>query len=141
MLQDGKKFPEIPVKDIHDHKLDYHSFLENEYTFIDFWFNSCPPCVAQFPHLISTYEKYKDKGLEIIGISTDRTKNKNKWQDRIQQFQLTWPQYWDENGNESSKLSINKFPTNYLLDGEGKILAKDLKPVELSNFLEEKFGE
>jgi alkyl hydroperoxide reductase subunit AhpC len=85
--------------------------------------------------LKETYEKYKDKGFEIIGISTDRIRYKEKWEEAIQKYALLWPQYWDQDGEASSKLSINKFPTNFLLDSRGHIIRKDLRPVELDQFL------
>jgi peroxiredoxin len=115
--------------------MDQASFSQHEYTFVDFWYSNCNPCIAQFPHLKETYAKYKDKGFEVIGISTDRLKDKKKWEEAIQRFELSWPQYWDQDGVASSKLSINKFPTNFLLDSQGKIINKDLRPVELEQFL------
>lgn len=54
----------------------------------------------------------------------------------MNKYKLSWPQYWDKGGVESSRLSINKFPTNFLLDRQGNIIQKDLKPAELAHFLE-----
>jgi len=131
----GKTFPTIIAVDLEDNYLQEGLFVENIYTFVDFWYSNCAPCIAQFPHLKDTYEKYKNKGFEIVGISTDRERYKPQWQKAIGKYQLTWPQYWDRNGKESSKLSINKFPTNYLLDSQGRIIKKDLRPIELEQFL------
>lgn len=135
MTGNGKKFPFIAAFDMEKNPLDRAAFSKHKYTFVDFWYSNCHPCVAQFPHLKDTYAKYKDKGFEIIGISTDRLNYKEKWEEAIQKYQLSWPQYWDQDGVSSSKLSINKFPTNFLLDSQGKILMKDLRPVELEQFL------
>ncbi len=137
MLAMGKPFPSFTVIDVKNNPINENLFSENKYTFVDFWYSNCAPCIVQFPHLKDTYEQYKDKGFEIVGISTDREKYKQNWQKAIEKYQLPWPQYWDRNGKESSKLSINKFPTNYLLDSEGKIIKKDLRPVELDQFLQE----
>ena len=104
---------------------------------MDFWYSNCRPCIAQFPHLRETYQAYQSQGFEIIGISTDRTRYKENWMKAIDKYQLSWPQYWDQDGVESSKLSINKFPSNFLLDQHGKIIKKDLRPVELEEFLKE----
>ena len=134
---DGKKFPSVIALDRQNNQLNSNSFLKNKYTFIDFWYSNCRPCIAQFPHLRKIYEQYKDQGFEIIAISTDKVKYKKMWQKAIDKYELTWPQYWDKDGVAASKLSINKFPTNYLLNSQGKIIGKDLRPVVLDQFLEE----
>lgn len=121
MLSVGKVFPLIPVTDIHDKKAMDNVFLKNEYTLVDFWFSNCAPCIAQFPHLTATYDKYRNKGFEIIGISTDKIKYKDNWKSAIGKYQLQWPQFWDKDGVEASKLSINAFPTNFLLNSQGKL--------------------
>ncbi len=111
--------------------------LKKKYTLIDFWYSNCSPCIGQFADLKTIYEKYKGQGFEIIGISADKVKDKQNWQNIINKHQLIWPQYWDINGQETSKLSINTFPTNFLLDSEGKIIKKNIRPVELAEFLSE----
>lgn len=135
-LDYGKPFPAVAAVDPQNSSLDYASFSNNQYTFVEFWFSNCHPCIAQFPHLRETYEKYKDKGFEIVGISTDREKYEQNWKNAIEKYQLSWSQYWDKDGVEASKLSINKFPTNFLLDRQGNIIKKDLKPAELAHFLD-----
>ena len=135
MLQIGKEFPPIISIDIRDNKLDVATFLKSEYTLVDFWYSNCGPCIAQFPDLKQLYEKYKNKGFEIVGISTDKLKYKTEWQVAVKKYQLDWPQYWDTNGQEATRLSIRAFPTNFLLDGQGRIIKKNMSPVELKQFL------
>jgi len=57
------------------------------------------------------------------------------WENVLNKYQLEWPQYWDQDQKQSSKLAINIFPTNFLLDKNGKIIAKNLMPNQLSYFL------
>ncbi len=133
----GKRFPVLTAIDSQSISLDETLLFKNKYTLIDFWYSNCSPCIAQFPHLKDMYDKYKDRGFEIVGISTDRERYKEQWLRVIEKYQLSWPQYWDKNGIEASELSINKFPTNYLLDNQGRIIKKDLRPVELEEFLQE----
>ena len=133
----GKPFPLVTAVDTLNNSLRLDSLSNNRFTFIDFWYSNCGPCIAQFPHLRKIYDQYKVEGFEVIGISTDRAKYQSNWLKAIQKYHLSWPQYWDKDGTEASRLSINKFPTNYLLDSEGKILHRDLRPVELEQFLEE----
>lgn len=63
--------------------------------------------------------------------------HKAGWQNAIVKDQITWPQFWDINGRESAKLSIVAFPTNFLLNSEGKIIKKNIRPAELDKFLSE----
>ncbi len=136
-LSKGKEFPFIAVKDSLDVPWKHSSLKQNKYTLIDFWYSNCSPCIAQFPHLKEIYASYQSKGFEVIAISTDRSTYKKNWQKMIKKYDLLWPQFWDIDGIESSKLSINKFPTNYLLDGDGRIIYKDIKPAALEEYLSE----
>ncbi|HYG38547.1 MAG TPA: TlpA disulfide reductase family protein [Cytophagales bacterium] len=140
LLAIDKKFPPFLALDKLNNKLDVALFLNNKYTLIDFWYSNCYPCRAQFPHLKDTYNEYKNKGFEIIGISTDKVRYKKMWLKAIEEHNLLWPQYWDKEGIESFKLSINAFPTNFLLDSEGKIIRKNIAPSELEEFLSKKLN-
>jgi thiol-disulfide isomerase/thioredoxin len=137
VLAPGKRFPAISVKDNLERELDFTAYADRKYILLDFWYSYCGPCIAQFPHLKTIYSSYKDKGFEIIGISTDKSKLKDKWLKAIEKYQIQWPQFWDMDGIESSKLFINVFPTTILLDSNGTIIAKHIKPAELEQFLKE----
>jgi thiol-disulfide isomerase/thioredoxin len=111
--------------------------LNNKFTLIDFWFSDCAPCKAQFQELKRLYENYSIKGFNIIGISVDQQEDIAKWKKTINTYGLTWKQYLDTNQNESRKLSILSFPTNYLLDEKGIIIAKNISLADLSEFLKD----
>lgn len=131
----GKKFKYINTIDDRNKQLDSNFFRRNKYTLVDFWYSHCGPCRAQFPDLRNVYAHYENKGLQIIGISTDKMADKSDWEKVIKTDKLLWPQYWDVNGVESSKVYVVVFPTNFLLDNNGVIVKKDISPVELSDFL------
>lgn len=135
VLSAGKKFPYVDVANNDNEKLSERFYSKNKFTLVDFWYSHCGPCVAQFDDLKNTYQQFRDKGFEIVAISTDAVKYRSDWQKRIHEKQLPWLQYWDKDGIKASNLSINAFPTNYLLDSTGQILQKDLRPAELANFL------
>ncbi len=132
-LIEGNRMPNIFLKG-DDSLLNVVS--KNKYTLIDFWFSGCQPCLKQFDTLQKIYDKYKQKGFEIIGISTDSKENVSQWKKVILKFNLTWIQYLDTSGVEANKLYIIGFPTNFLLDRNGKILKKDISPEELDIFLQ-----
>jgi peroxiredoxin len=131
----GKRFPVMSVVDIHNDMLDNDVFLAKKYTLIDFWYSHCGPCIGQFNDLKVIYDNYQGKGFEIIGVSTDKVKFKADWQSVIKKHGLKWMQYWDVDGKQAQALSVQAFPTNYLLDSNGQIIMKDLRPVELAQFL------
>lgn len=130
-IQNGEKFPFENIIKNYNFKNSH-----KKYTLIDFWFSHCGPCLGDFPKYKEVYTQYKDKGLEIIGISTDQTKNVDDWKKVIKEKDLPWIHFLDENGTESKKYNINAFPTTFLLDSEGIIIKKNISPEELESFVE-----
>ncbi len=108
----------------------------NSFTLIDLWYSNCGPCKKQFPKLIDIYERYKEKGFEIIGISIDSDKFRTNWLKTINEYKLTWPQYLDKGGKVcQDKLLITQYPTNYLIDKSGNIVRENITPESLKDFL------
>lgn len=135
----GQHFPSIPLMR-RDNK---RTFLQTrngseKYIFLDFWFSHCGPCISQFEALKSTYNKFKTKGFEIISISTDKKSDESGWKNAIDKYNLPWKHFWDIDGKESNKLSIDSFPTNFLLDQNGKVIAKNISPSQLNMILSKK---
>lgn len=135
ILSKGKKFPILNVVNAKGAKLSASGILKNQYTLVDFWYSNCSPCIATFPGLIEVYKKYKKQGFEVIGISVDKAADKVKWQTTINKHKISWPHFLDASGIESAKLSIVSFPTNYLLDQKGEIVAYNFSDVQLDEFL------
>ena len=99
---------------------------------VDFWATWCGPCRAELPHVIATYKKYHDQGFEIIGISLDQ--DQAKLTGFTKSMNMTWPQFFDGQGWQNKlavKYGIQSIPATFLLDGEGKIIGKDLRGKEL----------
>lgn len=136
-LNPGNHFPEMKLKNKNLEEIIFNisGMYDTEYTLIDFWFSHCGPCIKQFPKLKKIYSEYNQGKLEIISISTDKTKNVDNWHKIIQQNEIKWHNLLDENGVESSILSINKFPTNFLLNNQGEILRRDISLTELETIL------
>lgn len=114
------------------------SDFKGKYVLIDFWASWCKPCRMENPNVVAAYNRYKDKGFTVLGISMDS--NRDPWVAAIQQDNLTWTHVSDLKGwgNEVGKMyNVTGIPQNFLLDKEGKIIAKDLR----GSLLEEKLAE
>ena len=97
--------------------------LRGKVVLLDFWATWCPPCVEEVPELVAVYEKFREQGFEIVGISLDE--NKAAFDQFTAENKMTWPQFFDGKGweNELAKrFGIQSVPTMWLLDREGKLL-------------------
>ncbi|MCK0158185.1 AhpC/TSA family protein [Cellulophaga sp. F20128] len=106
-------------------------------TIIDFWAAWCVPCRQENPNVVNVYNKYHEKGLNIIGVSLD--KNAEEWKKAIAEDGLTWYQVYNEkNVQEIAQLySVNAIPSTFILDENGVIIAKNLR----GKALEDKMAE
>ncbi len=107
----------------------------NKLTLVDFWASWCGPCRGENPIVKAAYEKYHDKGFDIIGISVDT--DIDKWQAAVAEDGLTWTQVLDVDHKASESYSIFYIPSNFLLDNEGKIVASGLRGEDLEAKLAE----
>ncbi|PWI29041.1 redoxin family protein [Flavobacteriaceae bacterium LYZ1037] len=108
--------------------------IKGKVTIIDFWAAWCGPCRKENPNVVKVYEKYHDKGLEIIGVSLDGTPSqkdaKAAWVEAIEKDKLTWHQVSNLaffNDPIAKLYNIQAIPATFILDSEGKIVAKNLR--------------
>lgn len=118
--------------------------IMGEVTLIDFWASWCKPCRAENPNIVRVYEKYHDKGFNIIGVSLDRPGQKAQWVKAIEEDNLTWNQvsnlqFWQ--GPIARKYEIRAIPAAFLLDENGVIVARNLRGEDLENKVAELLGE
>lgn len=139
-LKPGTAFPDFEEKDMAGQPLSVGKF-KGKYVLVDFWATWCPPCREEVPNVVAAYGKYHDKGFEIVGISLDKEEAALK--KFIADNKMPWPEYFDGKWWESKlgqKYGVNSIPTNYLLDKNGIIVAKDLRGPALDAKLQEVLG-
>ncbi|MFS4457521.1 redoxin domain-containing protein [Maribacter sp. 2304DJ31-5] len=116
--------------------------FKNNILLIEFWASWCVPCRQDNPKLVNIYGEYKEKGFEIYGVSLDI--KKESWNKAIKDDNLYWTQTIAEGGfnNEIIKtFGIQAIPANFLIDNNGKILAINIKPIELEKKLIKLLGK
>ena len=136
-LKPGTAFPDFAEQDLRGEPLSISKF-KGKVVLVDFWATWCGPCVNELPNIIAAYQKYRDKGFEVIGISLDR--DKAALETFIKEKNVTWPQYFDEESKLGKAYGINAIPATFLLDREGKIVATDLRGPALEAELEKLLG-
>ena len=134
----GKKAPDF-ISTTPTGAIDrFSDHLGKGYILLDFWAAWCGPCRRENPNVVAAFQKYKDRGFTVYGVSLDR--DKDSWLKAIEDDKLTWPHvsdltFW--NSKAAAIYGVRAIPSNFLIAPNGEIVARNLKGEDLHKKLEE----
>ena len=147
----GSIAKDFTATDVQGHQLSLSDY-KGKYVLLDFWASWCIPCRKGNPHLKELYAKYKNKGIEFIGIADD-DQAEDKWKEAILKDSIgVWNhvlrglkyknKIYDRSNDISEKFGIHSLPTKILIDPEGKIIGRYSEEAgPLDEMLKKLFGE
>lgn len=115
--------------------------MKGKIKIVDFWASWCGPCRGLNPHMLELYNKYKEKGLEIVGVSMDT--NRENWLRAVKQDGMPWKQVSDLQaweGDVAKKYNVESIPHVVVLNENNRMLAVNIYADELTELLKKEFG-
>lgn len=142
-LKIGNKAPDLAYKNPAGNVIALSS-LAGQMVLIDFWASWCAPCRRENPVVVNAYKLFSDKqfkngdGFTVYSVSLD--KERQAWIAAIEEDELSWEYHVSDltgrNAQAAAIYKIKSIPSNVLIDGDGTILAKNIRGQQLSAILQ-----
>ena len=117
------------------------SSMKGKVFLLDFWASWCVPCRFSNKNLVKLYEKYREKGFEILSVSLDD--NKTAWKKAVSKDKITWLQINDSAGwdaRSAAKWQVDAIPASFLVDKNGDVVAINAEKQELESKIRQLLG-
>ena len=138
----GKQFTDVKGFNLDGKEVSLSDYAgKGKVVLIDFWASWCGPCRQAMPDVVKIYQKYKNKGFEIVGISLDA--KKEDWKQAVNDLNITWPQISNLKGWEEDcavAYGVDLIPQTVLIDKDGKIVERNIGDEALDLKLQELLG-
>lgn len=138
----GQKVPNFTLSNYEGYETTLYGLLaQKDMVLIDFWAAWCGPCIAAFPKLKSLHTEYADENFEIVGVSIDPTIT--DWKEGVEKHSLPWVNLGEAQGWEgpvSTMYGITHLPKSFLVDSQGCIYKKDIRPAAIEEFLNNRYS-
>jgi len=138
----GTPFIELEMNDLEGKAVKLSQWVgKGNYTLVDFWASWCGPCCQEMPNVVKYYEKYHEKGFNVVGVSLDS--KAAAWKSAVERLGMKWPQMSDLMGWQSAATKaygIHSIPFTLLVDGEGHIVDMNLRGEQLGERLAKIYG-
>lgn len=126
----GQKIPDIYFDK--QNKLTSEDFKKYKLTFIDYWSTTCAPCIKGMPEIVNLYHEYKDQNVNFITITDEQKPNRMEVAKNIlKKNNANWINFFDTNKDFQKKVNATSYPLHFIIDENGKIIAR------ISNSIEE----
>ncbi len=137
----GRPAPDFTLVDVNGKSVTL-SQVKAKVKILDFWASWCGPCRLNNPHLKGLYEKYHDKGLEVVGVSLDS--KRDLWLNAVEKDGLPWLNVSSLKGTGcevARTYNVSSIPAVFVINEKNEIIATNLRGEALENFLKEQFAE
>ncbi|MGD0744759.1 MAG: TlpA disulfide reductase family protein [Verrucomicrobiota bacterium] len=125
----GQKAPAFQARTLDGKTVNFPDDYKGKVVLLDFWATWCPPCRAELPKVVAAYNKYHDKGFEIVSVSLDQPRQGPALLQFVKDNNMTWPQIYDGRYWKAAiavQYGVHAIPCPVLVDGDtGKIIASD----------------
>ena len=117
-----QQIPNFQLEDIDNNTIHFNELKGSKLTIIDFWATWCKPCVMSIPELVKIQEEYKNKGVNIVGVSTDGPRSVSKVAPLTKQLHVNYPILLDFNNEVTRDMNVTSFPTLLIVNEENKVV-------------------
>jgi len=128
----GNPAPAFTLQDLNGNNVSLADF-KGKVVILDFWATWCPPCIKEIPDFIELYQKYKDKGFAMLGISLDQA-GISVVQSFAQKYKINYPIMMTDGRIDKEYGGITAIPTTFVIDPAGNIHKKYVGYIEKAVF-------